>query len=592
MLNPNNERSLYTSAFIPPDGMEFDEAIATTYSLDLTVLMEVPVFLSHLAIDGQTNLDPISILRATKNYSQRISVFVQKGRILFPYSIRSTPVFGLLESMVYEVANDSDGVFHPKIWIIRFKSKENGNPSYRLVVLSRNITKDRSWDVSLQLEGKPKVEKNQDNFPLSKFVNQLPKLCPVKLSPTRKAKISKFARELEDVKWKYPGQFKSLKFYIPGIPEFAWSRPKSKNMVVISPFCKIEALKLLRKSTENPITLISQPESIAELDETKVENLFENRYVLNSILEENESSGESKAEIRDSKGLHAKIYVFETEKRSREYTHLVIGSANATNAAIKNCKNIEILAELIGEKEKVGGICELLGKDGIGDIIEEYTEIELNENAEISKAEKAIEKARMDIVKAKLSLECIKTSVKNKWLLKLKGDFPTLQDMKSLKVRPITIAEKKLVSNPTKMENSEITFDNLSISNLTSFIAFELISKIPEVSTRFVLNLPIKGLPKERVSAIISEIIKEPEDFANYIYQFFVENLPSQIYNVRKKSSSNGVNSTGKNPNKITLLEELVKLYCRSPEKLDEISKFIRDISKDADKNFPYRRIS
>jgi len=38
MLNPNS-RSLYTSALTPPPGMIFDEAVATTFSMDPALLV-------------------------------------------------------------------------------------------------------------------------------------------------------------------------------------------------------------------------------------------------------------------------------------------------------------------------------------------------------------------------------------------------------------------------------------------------------------------------------------------------------------------------------------------------------------------------
>ena len=45
MLNPNN-RSLYTSALTSPPGMMFDEAIATSFSLDPAFLLQAPVYLA------------------------------------------------------------------------------------------------------------------------------------------------------------------------------------------------------------------------------------------------------------------------------------------------------------------------------------------------------------------------------------------------------------------------------------------------------------------------------------------------------------------------------------------------------------------
>ena len=77
MLNPNS-RSLYTSALTPPPGMVFDEAIATTFSMDPALLLEAPVYLALMAADGQADPDPLSVLEAIRRYSKRITVYVQK----------------------------------------------------------------------------------------------------------------------------------------------------------------------------------------------------------------------------------------------------------------------------------------------------------------------------------------------------------------------------------------------------------------------------------------------------------------------------------------------------------------------------------
>ena len=118
LLNPY-ERTLYTSVLIPPPEWVFDSAIVTTFSMDPLVLLQSPVYLAYLATDEQTEPDPISLLEAVQRYSQRITVFVQKGRILIPQSAKPNPMYGLLEDMVVEVTTPNGGVFHPKVWILR-----------------------------------------------------------------------------------------------------------------------------------------------------------------------------------------------------------------------------------------------------------------------------------------------------------------------------------------------------------------------------------------------------------------------------------------------------------------------------------------
>lgn len=49
--------------------------------------------------------------------------------------------------------NCSVASFIQKVWAIRFVSPDEGELMIRLVILTRNMTPDQSWDLSLQLEG-------------------------------------------------------------------------------------------------------------------------------------------------------------------------------------------------------------------------------------------------------------------------------------------------------------------------------------------------------------------------------------------------------------------------------------------------------
>ncbi len=53
--------------------MVFDEAIATTFSMDPALLLEAPVYLALMATDNQTDPDPLSVLDAIRKYSKKIS---------------------------------------------------------------------------------------------------------------------------------------------------------------------------------------------------------------------------------------------------------------------------------------------------------------------------------------------------------------------------------------------------------------------------------------------------------------------------------------------------------------------------------------
>ncbi len=45
MLQPNKDRLDYGNLLMPPEGFQLDNAIATSYSLDLDALISIPVAL-------------------------------------------------------------------------------------------------------------------------------------------------------------------------------------------------------------------------------------------------------------------------------------------------------------------------------------------------------------------------------------------------------------------------------------------------------------------------------------------------------------------------------------------------------------------
>jgi len=242
MLNPNS-RSLYTSALTPPPGMVFDEAIATTFSMDPALLLEAPVYLALMMADGQSDPDPLSVLEAIRRYSKRITVYVQKGRIQVPEIAKPNPLFGFLEKMVVEVKAPHGGVFHPKVWAIRFVPPDRNGSMYRLVVLTRNMTTDYSWDLSLQLEGAVVRRKYKENQPLAHFFKSLQGLAKGETDEERIEQADRFSEELHRVQWELPEGFDKLTFYLPGIKRYEWVPPEANQMAVISPFCSDEALR-------------------------------------------------------------------------------------------------------------------------------------------------------------------------------------------------------------------------------------------------------------------------------------------------------------------------------------------------------------
>lgn len=111
-------------------------------------------------------------------------------------------VFSLLEDSVFEVVLPNNCSFHPKMWLIRYQD-ERKQPFYRLLVLSRNLTFDRSWDLAVCMEGRLDEEAGYEaaakqNMPLMAFLEYL----RVRVKNRKKRnQISKMLEELKKVRF-------------------------------------------------------------------------------------------------------------------------------------------------------------------------------------------------------------------------------------------------------------------------------------------------------------------------------------------------------------------------------------------------------
>ncbi|AJY68386.1 hypothetical protein RW64_01635 [Geobacter sulfurreducens] len=577
MLNPNS-RSLYTSALTPPPGMIFDEAIATTFSMDPALLLEAPVYLALMAADGQTDPDPLSVLEAIRRYSKRITVYVQRGRIQVPQIAKPNPLFGFLEEMVVEVTAPGGGVFHPKVWAIRFVSPDQSSSMYRLVVLTRNMTTDQSWDLSLQLEGTIARRKYNSNRPLTHFFKLLPDLATGQIDAGRIEQTLRFAEDLQRVQWELPDGFDELTFYLPGAKGFDWKPPIANRMAVISPFCSDEVLRALVKQTKVADALISRPESLSALKKDTLQ-LFSKCLNLDEAAETEGGEEDDVAEQPFATGLHAKVYLFETRYYS-DYTHVVMGSANATNAALNASKNIEILVGLVGRKNKVGGIDELLGADGLGEYLVDF---DATKEAEIDavkqEAEKSLEKARSLLSEVALSIDCNPGSKDGLWALLMTGEIPSLEGIVSASAWPITVTRDFAVNILDCAAHDRIRLGEFSASSVTGLIAFEIKTNHPDVTARFVLNLPLTGVPEGRNAAILQTVISNKDGFIRYVLLLLGDDSLSGLDPGNGSGFAKWLARLADGED-VPLLEELTRTYSRHPERLSEISGLVRDLSQ------------
>ena len=150
MLNAQSDRIDYRELLSPPPSYKVSFAVGTTYSLDLETLTAVCAIVGlNVEADTELTQSPLHMLEAIRRASGKLLIFCQSGQIKMPN--KPNKLLPLLENCVSEVSLRNKRSFHPKTWFLKFTA--DGLPDkYRLIVMSRNLTFDRSWDVALRLD--------------------------------------------------------------------------------------------------------------------------------------------------------------------------------------------------------------------------------------------------------------------------------------------------------------------------------------------------------------------------------------------------------------------------------------------------------
>ncbi len=571
MLNPD-QRSLYTTALTPPVGYTFDRGLGTTFSLDPTTLLTIPLHLALLGRRDEAELlrDSITLVESLRQVGERLMVFAQRGRLQPP---RTTSIlYGLLESCIVEVRAPRGGVFHPKLWLLRFTPKEaEGAPRVRLLVLSRNLTSDRSWDLSLQLEGSLDVKKNPKNTPLAKLFDALLGMAVRTPSKNRRDQLRAQVAELGRVQWQLPPGFETLDFHVMGLrgSKKAWFPKASTYMAVISPFCTAVALNQLCETTKNPVALISRPETFLDLDDTTC-GRFEECLVLN-----NTAISEEGEELEyDAVGLHAKMYIAQRNRKTRVY----LGSANATSAAFTAGKNVEILVELEGLTSQIGGgIKGLLGAGGMRPMLEIFNSPKIRDPEDETReaVRRVLEEARDQLAQSAWRLECVLDE--GCYTLTLAPLAPlVLNGVRVVKAWPITVSSQEGTPLEGLATGQETALGRYAVESVTGLIAIELSSDSASEVLRFALNLTVEGQPRSRDSAILQTVIRNREGFLRYLL-LILRGLDGSGFG-GGGGGWKGNGGWGSEQGGLPLLEELARAWCRDRDRVRRIGALLADL--------------
>ena len=566
MLSPD-QRTVAMDMLRPPAGHRIDQAVLTTYTLDLDVLLALPLAVLAHSDRGVDELleDPLLLLEALREAGERINVFVDEAGIAVPHTNRA--LYALLEDCVHPVRAPGGGAFHPKVWIVRFVD-EDDRPLIRAAVSSRNLTFDRSWDVALVSEGTPEGRRERrESRALAELLRAIPSLAVRDLPPGLAGGLEALASEAARTAFPAPETCKEPIVYqalgLTGEHRRRWKPDDvGTDLLAVAPFVNRTGLEELVE-VRGERTLISRREALDELPE-EVLNEWDAVMVLSEAAMDEPEDG---AAGRPS-DLHAKMIAVEHGKRVSWF----VGSANLTAAAMSG-RNVEVVAAFTGPRGRPGsgkglGI-ERFRESGFLDLCEPYHRVgrEL-ENKDLAAARSLLEDARDRLVQSDLAVRCRIDGDEWRWVLDGEVFLPPGV---SAHAWPVSIGEDQARALSLPLEWP------LPLSRLTAFVALRLSVEEKVDDIRLVLKLSAEGMPAGRSAQVLRTLIDSPERLLQFLRALLggLDGLADWMTN-----DGNGEwrGDWGMGLGGETLLEDLVRTASRDPERLEPVRRLIEDL--------------
>jgi hypothetical protein len=578
MLRPD-ERQHLLELLRPPDGCQLDVAVGTTFSLDLISALMLPLsfaFFDWEHEDGELIADPLALLEALRRYGDRFTIFCQSGQIRLPK--KYPPLVTFLEPCIYDVeAPDADGVFHPKVWVLRFIGGD-GAIRYRVLCLSRNLTFDRCWDTVVALDGELTDRSNAiaANHPLGDFVGALPGLTLRRLTRERRQGVEKIADELRRVRFEWPEGFEGTKcrFWVAGLDgrTVAPFGARRDRALVVSPFISNSVIRDFLENT-GETHLVSRPESLGELPQETLQSCKTVRFLAPELVDESDDEAPSgKDDVLD--GLHAKLFVIDRGWDASVFS----GSFNATQHALQH--NVEFMVELVGKKSWFGVeqfLRRVKGETNFSDMLKDY-DVErpsVPADATAQQLDDLLQATKRAIAAANAQL--VVTPAQETGLFDLTltwGKVPRWPEASvTMRAWPITQQAER-----GQVLGKSIVFARLSYGGLTPLIAFSITAKSGETerTSVFVMNLPLQGAPEDRQDRVIRSLIENRDQLLRYIVFLLAcgDEATASSGDLRRllKGAEGEAGSGSRKP---YLMETMLRALHRSPAQLERVASLL-----------------
>lgn len=550
-------------------GYELEFAVGTTYSLDAEAFLAIS--LSFARLGDVTDADfqsPFRLLEGLRQANSKVAIFCNRGGLQPP--VRMNPLYAMLDKSVFEVADERKGKelanFHPKIWIIKERSIDNRDRrQIKLIVMSRNLTKDSSLDIAATMIAPLGVRNDSDirrkHQPLKDLLLNLAE----KANSNKRKKIRKLANEIDTMgEFELEPTYEDYEFlpiYFgeslnPSI-DFRSELPGEK-MAIVSPFIDSETLEWLNYYRPKPDKLL-----ITRLDSLTPEimNLYsgENRevWVMSQIAEQNDIQ---------PMNLHAKMYFSWGPKTGG--INLWLGSANATHNGFY--RNSEFMLKLKLKR----------GRNQFEDFKAEFCD-EKKQLCERITSLPEFEPAKNDnslaicirknlISRNNLTAEAIATD----------NGYTVVIAAKRIKdiAGRITIAPMQEPWNESelKLDSLRCELNICSRSHLSEFYILKVDPVDKEIApVRIVIKIPTCGIPEDRDNHIFRSLIDTRDKFLNYV-EMMITDRPQELAGIimPEGPDANGTITEVSHRNN-SLYESLLRIAATNPERLEDVQELV-----------------
>ena len=540
-------------------GYRVDFAVGSTYSLDIETFISLPFSLGFLEEPDEAMKKSLTyIFAALRLCSDRLAVFCNFADIKVPPTAYKV-YCALMEGSVFpvDVSRKNRIVnFHPKVWVVRQTSIEKDDSILRVIVMSRNLTRDGSLDCACVLTGRIGDQQASEHArakhkPLRDFLRFLAKNA----TGLKQADMIALAADVLRVeRFDVDGPYDDYAFLPMGIRGYSGEADlddlrRSVRVVVVSPFLDDETVRHFASAREERL-LVTQEQSItqAAVDTFGKENVYTT------------SPGMTNNDLDESVNLHAKMY-FSTRYDDGWRNYVYLGSTNATRNGFSS--NVEFLVRMRFKKYIMSWyeFAEYFRNDperrfmpmvdvykGTDPQAEEY-----RQSLHLRQAIAAITRGEVDGEDDVFSIR-----------ITVKGDDPKTE------VSPLMRPDLKAPLRPG------LAFTGLALVELSEFyvVTSEGLSRVVKIQT--------DGIPKERDEAICRSIISSKERFMDCISFLLSESKSAYVLSrmVDCLSSGNGSAGTTATPFP-AVYESLLREAYESPDTFEDIRTFVDSLPAD-----------